>query len=343
MKQQIDISTASYLRLFLILLALAFLFLIRDILVLLFLVLIIVASLTPTVDRWARTITRPGAVISVFLLLFVAIGAIFSLLLPPLITQLRDFSLDLPRYTESLSDQRNGFLATLSDLIEANINQISGNLSNFGELLFTRTVGVINGLVGVITMFVLTFYLLLQEEGLKRIYKGVLPAEWYESLAETTRKIAVKLGAWLRGQLMLMLAVGFFTTIGLLIVGTPYALTLGIWSGLTEVIPILGPWLGAAPGVVVGLSESPIQGFLTLLVYLVVQQLEGNILVPRVMSKAVGLNPVIVIVAILVGAKLYGLLGVLLSVPLAAVISVVVEDWTLIRQTFSGNIPRQNR
>ena len=332
---KLDVTNSTFIRFFLFLLGLWFIYYIRDVFVLLFLVLIIVAGLSPTVDRWARTITRPGAVISVFLLIFAILAAIFSLLVPPLINQMQEFSLNLPSYAESLSRQGDGFLPQLSDLIAKNINQLSGSLGNIGELLFSKTVGVISGVVAVVTVLVLTFYLLLEEEGLKKIYLGIMPADRYEALSETTRKIASKLGAWLRGQLYLMLVVGVFTTIGLIIVGSPYALTLGLWSGLTEVVPILGPWLGAIPGVTIGLVDSPLQGVLTLLVYVVVQQLEGNVLVPRIMSKAVGLNPFIVILAILIGSKVYGLMGVLLSVPLAAAISVIAEDWTLIRNTFS--------
>ena len=333
---KIDITNSTLIRFILILLGLWFVYYIRDVFVLLFLVLIIVAGLSPTVDRWAKYITRPGAVISVFLLLFVALAAIFSLLVPPLVHQTQEFTLNLPSYTESLSRQGDGFLPQFSDLIAKNLNQLSGSLSNLGQLLFSKTVGVISGVVAVITVLVLTFYLLLEEEGLKKIYRGLLPAGQHEALSETTRKIASKLGAWLRGQIFLMFVVGVFTTIGLFIVGSPYALTLGLWSGLTEVIPILGPWIGAIPGVAVGLVDSPLQGFLTLLVYIVVQQLEGNVLVPRIMSKAVGLNPFIVILAILIGGKLYGLMGVLLSVPMAAAISVIAEDWPLIRDTFSS-------
>ena len=336
MTNKIDITNSTLFRFILILLGLWFVYYIRDVLVLLFLVLIIVAGLAPTVDRWAKTITRPGAVISVFLLIFVVVAAIFSLLVPPLIHQMQEFSLNLPSYAESLSRQGDGFLPKFSEIIVKNLNELSGSLGNFGQLLFSKTIGVISGVVAVLTVLILTFYLLLEEEGLKKIYRSVIPADRQKALSDTTRKIASKLGAWLRGQLFLMMVVGLFTTIGLFIVGSPYALTLGLWSGLTEVIPILGPWIGAVPGVAVGLVESPLQGFLTLLVYIVIQQLEGNVLVPRIMSKAVGLNPFIVILAILIGGKIYGLMGVLLSVPVAAVISVVAEDWPLIRDTFSA-------
>lgn len=335
MPTKVDITTSTLLRLILLLLGLWFLFLVRDIIVLLFLVLIIVAGLSPTVDRWAKTLTRPGAVISVFLLIFLFLTIIFSIILPPLVNQLQDFSVNLPNYAQSLSQSHDqGLFQQVAGVVKDNISQISSRLSDLGNLLFSKTVGVISGIVAVITVIVLTFYLLLEEEGLKKIYKGVLPKEQYLDLSETTRKIAMKLGAWLRGQLTLMLAVGALDTIGLLIVGNPYALSLGIWAGMTEAVPIVGPWIGAIPGIIVGLTQSPLQGLLTLIVYLVVQQIENGILVPRVMSKAVGLNPFIVILAILIGGKLYGLMGVVLAVPLAAAISVVAEDWHVIQQTF---------
>lgn len=335
MPQKLDITNSTLIRFILILVAFWFVYYIRDVFVLLFLVLIIVAGLSPTVDRWAKTITRPGAVISVFLLIFIILAGIFSLLVPPLIHQMQDFSLNLPAYTSNLSNQGGTFLPAFSDLIAKNISQLSSYLGNIGELLFSKTVGVVSGVVAVITIIVLSFYLLLEEEGVKKIYRGILPAEWHDALSETTRKIIGKLGSWIRGQLLLMFSVGLFITIGLFIIGSPYALSLGLWSGLTEVIPILGPWIGAAPGVIVGLTLSPLQGLLALIVYVIVQQLEGNILVPRVMSRAVGLNPVIVILAILIGGKIYGLMGILLSVPMAATISVIVEDWPIIRETFS--------
>lgn len=335
--QKIDISTSTFVRLGLFIFSVWFVFLIRDVLVLLFFVLIIVAGLSPTVDRWARYITRPGAVVSVFLIIFAVIGLIFSLLVPPFIVQLQDFTNNLPEIAAKLADSSSdpGFIQSLTNFLGKNLGGLSSQLSNIGEILFSRTIGVISGLVAFITILVLAFYLLVEEEGLKKIYRGLLPADWHDGLSETTRKISVKLGAWLRGQLILMLVVGAAVTLGMLLIGSEYALTLGIWSGVTEVIPIVGPLIGAVPGVALGLTVSPLQGFLALLVYTVIQQLENNVLVPRVMAKAVGLNPVVVILAIVVGGKLYGLTGVFLAVPLAAVLGVLAEDWEVIRQTFT--------
>lgn len=336
--QKIDISNSTIIRFILIILGFWFLYFIRDVLVLLFLVLIIVAGLAPIVDRWAIRITRPGAVISLFVVIFLSLVIVFSILIPPLVVQMQKFANDLPAYTEQLSRSRGetGIISTISDYLGKNIDTVSSQLSNVGSTLLSRTLGVINGVVAFITVLVLVFYLLLEEQGLRRIFKGLVPEEWHDSFTDTTKKIAAKLGAWIRGQLLLMASVGIATTVGLLIVGSQYSLTLGLWAGLTEIIPYAGPFLGAVPGIAVGLAQSPLQGFLTLIVYLLVQQLENNFLVPKIMAKAVGLNPIVVIIAILVGGKLYGLMGVLLSVPAAAVISVLAEDWPLVKETFSA-------
>jgi predicted PurR-regulated permease PerM len=336
MHQKIDISTSTLVRFLLLLAVIWFAYLVRDVLILLFFVLIIVAGLSPTVDRWAKTITRPGAVVSVFLLLFLAIAGLFYLVIPPFVGQLTTFAGNLPDYISSLANtahESSGFAQSLADVVSKNLDSISNQLSNVGGAILTQTVGVISGLVAFVTVLVLSFYLLLEEQGFKKMYMGVMPEEWHEPFSEITRKIMVKLGAWIRGQLILMFAVGLATTIGMLLIGSPYALTLGVWSGLTEVIPVVGPIVGAVPGVATSLAQSPLHGLLALMVYAIVQQLENNILVPRIMARAVGLNPVLVILAIIIGGKLYGLTGVFIAVPLTAVLSVVVGDWRLIQTT----------
>lgn len=315
-----------------------FAYYIRDIFALLFIVLIVVTWLSPTVEKWSKYLTRPGAVISVFLILLAFLAAIFSLVVPPLVAQLQEFSLNLPFYAQKLSESASeGVWRSIVEAVRGNLSNISSQLSDTGGLLLSQTIGLLSGLWAVITVLVLSFYLLLEENGLRKIYRGLLPQNWYEALAETTNKIGDKLGAWLRGQLMLMLLVGVMVTVGMLLAGIPYALTLGLWAGLTEVVPIIGPWIGAVPGVILGFASSPIHGFLAILVYVVVQQVENSILVPKVMGKAVGINPFLVILAIIIGDKVYGLLGVLLAVPAAAVISVIAQDWPVIRHTFASS------
>ena len=127
-----------------------------------------------------------------------------------------------------------------------------------------------------------------------------------------------------------MLFVGVITGASLWILGMEYWLVLGLFAGLTEFVPIVGPIIAAIPAVLFSFSEfgvSPWKPFIVILLYVVIQQVENQVLVPRVMRKAVGINPIIVIVALLVGAKLGGLVGVLLSVPLVTIIQVFLSDF----------------
>src|SRR5690606_33142266 len=136
MSQKVDITTSTFIRFLLVLLGAWFLFLIRDVLVLLFLVLIIVSALSPVFDRWIKFITRQGAVVSVFLLFFIALGAIFGLLVPPLVTQLQEFTMNLPQYAEQLARPDNqGALSQLTSLISTNITEITSRLSDVGSTL----------------------------------------------------------------------------------------------------------------------------------------------------------------------------------------------------------------
>ena len=134
------------------------------------------------------------------------------------------------------------------------------------------------------------------------------------------------MGMWLRGQLFLSFIVGLLVYIGLLILGVKYALVLALIAAILEIIPFIGPTIAAIPAILVGLTDSWIKALVVVILYFVVQQLENHIIVPKVMQKAVGLNPIVVIIVIMVGAKLGGIVGALIAVPVAAAIGVFVGD-----------------
>jgi len=144
-----------------------------------------------------------------------------------------------------------------------------------------------------------------------------------ESLAH---KVEVKTGAWVRGQIVLMFLVGFTTYIGLTILGVEFALPLAVIAGLLELIPTIGPIVSAIPAAIIAFTQGPLLGLGVIALYILIQQLENNILVPKVMEKAVGLSPLITIFSLLVGAALFGILGAVLAVPFAAITYLIVED-----------------
>lgn len=322
----IDISTRSIIKILLILVGVVFLYWIRDIIVLFFVVLIIVTALSPIVDRWQKEMPRSVAVILLYVIILLLFAAAGLLIIPPLVNQIKALALNLPDYLNFLSPSWQS-LHNLTNVSQKTLLTISEQLSKFGYNIFTTTLGVLSGLVVAFTVLVLSFYLLLEQEGAKKFLLSLAPIARKEYWGEVANKIALKMGAWLRGQLLLMLIVGLLDLIGVLIFRVPYPLALGVWAALTEIIPYIGPWLGLIPAVIIAFAVSPWTALFILIWYVLVQQVEAQFLVPRIMGKALGLSPVIVILAILIGAKLLGILGVLLAVPIAAALSVIAQEY----------------
>ena len=147
-----------------------------------------------------------------------------------------------------------------------------------------------------------------------------------ERVRNLTVQIEEKLGGWFRGQLFLSLVIGVLSFIGLSILGISYALPLAVIAGVMEVIPVIGPIISAIPPILIALTISPILGLGVAIMYFVIQQLENHLLVPQVMKRAVGLNPLVVILTIAVGSRLLGFAGALLAVPIAVVIQIVATE-----------------
>ena len=184
---------------------------------------------------------------------------------------------------------------------------------------------------------VITFYMTIEEDGLKKFVRSIAPIEYQPYLVQKTNRIQVKMGGWLRGQLILMFIIGSLTYVGLLILDVPYALVLAIFAGLAEFVPFLGPLIAAVPAVFFSFSDSPWKAFGVVIFYIVLQQLENQVIVPKVMQKAVGLNPIVVIIVMLIGAKVAGLVGILLAVPATTI------AWIFFADIFERKIEDDNR
>jgi len=337
--RKIDISIGIIIKSVLVILGLWFLYIIRDILALLFISVIIVAVLDPIVD-WMqkKRIPRALGVAIVYVLILVISGVIISFLVPPLIGQIRDFSAQLPEYFQNIQQSFRGiqdFLA--ASQISFNFQDIFGsfgnNLSGVSSNIFSTTVGVFSGFVSAIVVMSLAFYMLVREDGIKNFAVLLTPEKYRDYAVSSVHRIMEKIGKWMQGELILIIAVAILDSVGLHLLGVPYALALGMLAGLLEIIPYIGPVISAIPGIILGFTISPAAGILTAALYFIVQQLEGNIIVPQVMKKTVGLNPISVILVILVGAKLGGVMGIVLSVPLAATLSVFISDFFQDRKT----------
>lgn len=331
-KRHIEISTGIVFRTVLIILALWFLYLVKDIIALIFVAILIVSAIDPAVDWMQRKrIPRPLGVSIIYLLMFSVVGLTISLIVPPLASQFIELSQKLPQYFHGVGNFITGFENYFSgDNAASNIQQV---FSNFGKefsavpaRIFTGTIGIFSGFFSIIIILIMAFYMAVKEKGIKNFIVSITPEKHKEYAAHLTERIETKMGRWVQGQLLLMVIIFALDFIGLSLLKVPYALTLALLAGLLEIVPYVGPIISAIPGIILGFTVSPFIGLMTALLYFIAQEFESYVIVPQVMKKAVGLNPIAVIIAILIGVKLGGILGALLAVPVATIIGVVVDD-----------------
>jgi len=192
----------------------------------------------------------------------------------------------------------------------------------------------VGGIAAVITVLVFTFYMLLEGAGMKRAFLGLFPPQDRARVNLVLQRIGTKFGGWLHGQIVLSLSVAVPVAIGLSLIGMPYPFLLALIAGLGELIPVVGPALSAAVAIVVALSQPMWRLIAVVIFYIVIMNVEPHILVPRIMSQAIGLSPLLTLIALLSGIKLLGILGGLLSIPLAAALQVIVSE--VIREIEAG-------
>lgn len=322
-----DISLRSYLYLLGALAVIAFLWFISDILILLFASVVFAAALDPSVRAMQRyKIPRIVAVALIYVVfLAVVVGTVF-LLVPTVSGQIDTLSKELPTYSAKLKD-----LADQSPQLASLYMKLTKQASTLGEGLIDNAApvaaGFFSGVFGFLTFLVLTFYML---SGGKRIaitaFDFIPQPHLKKRLINLSLAISTKLGYWLRGQAALGLIIFVAAFIGLSLLGIEYALTLAVIAGIMELVPLVGAYLGAIPAILVAVTMSPGKGLAVALLFLAIQVLEGQVIVPQVMKRALGLPPIVILSAVLIGGKLFGFVGVLLAAPVAATILVIAED-----------------
>ncbi len=300
-----------------------FLFQIKGILLALFMAYIIMASIHPFVRGLQKyKVPKILAIVVIYAIIIAVIVILVIPILPFVVSQVQALFKAIPLYLDSLS--RNfGF--------QINLEQIQSYLtpviSSIGENAFSITSKVFGGLFSVLTVFILSFYLLIDRERLGREIPNTLPSKFQEKTRLTIHLVEEKLGAWLRGQIVLSFIIGIITYITLTILQVPFALPLAILAGFLEIIPTIGPIIAAIPAVIVAFAISPIMGLIVMVAYVGIQVAENNILVPKIMQKAVGLNPVVILVSILIGAQLFGIVGALLSIPFISAAIIIYREF----------------
>jgi len=293
---------------------------IRDILFLLFISFIIMSVLRPFVEFFEKyKIPRALSILFLYIVVFGFFGVSLGSMFPALISQTTKFISDLPRYVN-----------LLNPYLQIDIKSITSQLAPIGENLVKVTVEVFSNIVTLLMVLIFTFYLLLERKYIEQHLGNLLDIKTSRKIIEMLEAVEISLGSWLRGQLLLMGIISFLTYFGLLFLRIDFALPLAIIAGLFEIIPVVGPIISAVPAVLVAFTVSPFLGLAVAALYFIIQQLENHLLVPIVMNRTVGLPPLIVIVSLMIGSRLAGIAGAILSIPIMvmarALITVYFKD-----------------
>jgi predicted PurR-regulated permease PerM len=328
--QRVELSTLTIAKFFLVPIALWLAWFLRDIFALLFLVLIVVAALGPVIRFLENQgIPRAGAVALLYSFGVLILIGLFSLIIPPLVEQVRLFIAELPTIVSRVTPLYQ--LLTQSNAQQA-LNSISNGLGNVTQGVFAATIRVFGGVVSAVTVVVLSFYLLVDAKKTGESLIMLVPRQYHRIVTDIILQTGDKLGSWLRGQLVLSLLIGSISFIGLLVLNVKFALTLGVLAGMLEIIPFLGPVIAGLIAAFVAYASGSWQLALVVLAfYTLLQQVENHVLVPKIMESAVGLSPVIVVIALAIGAQLGGITGAILAVPMAATASVIIRDLNKLR------------
>jgi predicted PurR-regulated permease PerM len=312
---------------------------IAEILVLLFISAILAAGFSPLVDlveRWkilgGGRLPRSIAVFVLYLTIFALVSLALAVLVLPATKEVGNLTTRMPESATRIRQWLVGFekgKPWLPDL-PAIFDHLSSQSLHFGRLAPSQATGVafqvVNWIAGLITVLVLTYYMLLEGSDLKRTFLSVFPPDLEPRIELLLNRIGLKFGGWLRGQLILSAAVATPVSLGLFAIGMPLPFLLGLIAGLGELIPVAGPALSAAVAVFIALPQPAWRLFAVIALYLVVLNVEPHILVPRIMLRTVGLSPLLTVVALLIGVKLGGIIGGVLAVPAAAALQVIVKE-----------------
>ncbi len=318
----------------------------RAIIMMLLLAVILAAAATPLVDALTATswsgnsrfrLPRGIVAISVFLTALLILILVAALIAVAVVPDLQRFAMNLPRYVQQAQTGFNDLVARYPELAGRLQEYTSGlqlqdvlagavGVATQAPQLLRVAAGAFGGFFHALFTLILALYLTADGARVRRYIVQLFPFDRQEQIERVSDRVGDRLGAWARGEIVLATIVGTITWIAALVIGLPYAGALALIAAVGELVPNIGPIIAAIPLVLVGFLSSPTQGLLALAAAIVIQQLENHLIVPRVMSQAVELHPLVVMVAILAGNELLGVMGALLAVPVAASLAVVVDE-----------------
>jgi len=333
----VQITAGSILNVFLFGILAAVLWFLRDIVLIVLTAVVIASAMEPGINWLGRyRINRIFSVILIYLAVALAFFAVLFFFLPPLVNDAVNFISRLPAAlaTFNLADATHGLIPNFSAAFSSSdiLGSISSTIAATTGGVFSTLSAFFGGISSFILIVVFSFYFSVQETGVDDFLRVVTPAQHQAYVLNLWKRSQQKIGKWMQGQLILGVIVGVLLYLGLTILQVPNALLLAVIAAVFELIPVFGQILAAIPAIAVAYTGGTILGdgvtgaVTVLFLYVIIQQFEAHLIYPVVVKKVVGVPPLLVILALLVGAKLAGFLGILLSVPIAGAVQELVTD-----------------
>jgi predicted PurR-regulated permease PerM len=305
---------------------------VRNILLLVLVAAVLSVGLDPAVRRLQRLNMPRGWAVFLILLITVGLVVLFSaLVVPPVVRGVRQLASDIPGYIDRLQSENTWFrdLARKYDL-SAKLRSLTDRLPNLASASLGRVLGITRSVASVIfnmlTILILTIYFLMALPRGEKTAENLIGGEDRRRNVRIFREALDRIGGYVSGNIAISIIAGIAAFIFLRIMGIPFAAALALWVAIADLIPTVGATLGAVAAVIVAFFSSPVDGIATVIYFIVYQQVENYLLVPRVMKRAVDLSPAAVIVSVLIGGSLFGFAGALLALPIAAAVKVVIRD-----------------
>ncbi len=339
-RTQIDISASSIFRALLLVLGFVLLYLLSDVLMILLLSIVVASAVSPFVTMLQRRgIPRIFGTLALYLLVLALGAALTSLVLPFITADVSNLTEFVSKITSQLSTSIDtvqqgapkyfDFASEIQNILAV----LSGYLQQFTQSGFSLAVSAFGGLFSFIAIIVISFYLSVMKNGIENFLQAVIPERYEEYIIDLWRRVEVKVGLWLQGQLLLALIVGLLVFVGLTLLKVKFALVFAILAMALEIIPVAGPVLAAIPAILMGFVQSPVLGLWVLIMWVAIQQTENHVLVPLVLGKSTGLNPVVVLLAILIGWQLAHIIGAVLAVPVATIFVEILDDMARLKSS----------
>lgn len=317
-KVVVEISGRTVIFIVFFLLLLKFLWIIKDILFSLFIAFILRSALLPLVLKLKRHGLPHGlSAILVFLLALGILLVFLLLLLPPFFIELTSFIKSVPYYLDVILPQVQDFV---------DINSLTDYIPSVTSLIFGFLGGFFSNVFFVITTLFFTLYFLIEENFVRDLLVNFVSEEKIALVVEIMKKIEERMAAWVWGEIILMVIIGSLTYIGLKLLNVKYALSLAVIAGFLEIVPNIGPVISTIPAFLVAISSSLVSGLSVIVLYFIIQQFENTVIVPLVMRKAVGLNPIVTLLALLIGGRIGGVIGVLLAIPFTLFVETLLIE-----------------